>query len=240
MAGRLAPRRGTPFRRGPFHLLRARGLLLAAPLALAACRSGPAAPGAADEPAADSPRTAATSRDVVDPGGRPPEDFTIDVAILQGPRVPDQAEAHLRAGHFILFADGSLHHDSGRTVTWGQRPGRTRTLYQQQVTDLWSLASQLGFTSPDNADPPANPALLVPGRTQMIYVLAFSGGGERWTFVRRFDTPEAADPAAVRLIRALAELAWMTDLPADRFLPVRYDFGPDPYRGFRVTRAAAP
>ncbi|MBM4114118.1 MAG: hypothetical protein FJ253_12240 [Phycisphaerae bacterium] len=164
---------------------------------------------------------------------RPPADFTLDVAILTGSRVPVEAEAHRRPGHFILLADGSLLHDSGPTVTWDERPGRTRALYQQQVSDLWALARRLGFTSPSNADFIGNPSLLEPTRDETIYVIAFNAAGERWTFVRGFRGAQEPDPASLTLIRALCDLAWSQDLPRERFLPVRYDFGPDPYAGFR-------
>lgn len=174
----------------------------------------------------------------VDEISRPPADFTLDVAILAGHRVPEQTEAHLRPGRYILLADGSLLHDSGRSVTWDRRPGRTRHLYQQQVSDLWGLAKNLGFTTPSHADFTGNPALIEPQREEMIYIIAFTADGERWSFVRHFTSDESPDAASVRLIRALADLAWSPDLSAERFLPVRYDFGPDPYAGFR--RRGAP
>lgn len=164
---------------------------------------------------------------------RPPADFTLDVVILTGSRVPDRLEAQFRPGHFILLADGSLLHDSGRSVTWDQRPGRTRALYQQQVSDLWRLAKQLGFTNPASADFTGNPQLVEPERNDTVYLISFAAEGERWTFVRPFEHESDADPASVTLIRALADLAWSPDLPTDRFAPVRYDFGPDPWAGFR-------
>lgn len=207
------------------------------------CTAGPqtgrAAPGAAREsaPHRERERSVATDRPAaragIDELERPPADFTLDVAILRGPRTPEFTEAHLRPGHFILLPDGSLHHDSGRFVGWGQRPGRTRTLYQQQVSDLWRIAKSLGFTSPQSANFEGNPALLEPGRGQMLYIIAFGAAGERWTFVRRFPAEESPDPASVTLIRALCDLAWTADLSKERFLPVRHDFGPDPYAGFR-------
>jgi len=209
----------------PFRALRRR-TATAAVIALlgavaAGCASAPeGAPGAVDE--------------IV----RPPADFTLDVAILAGHRVPEHSEAHRRPGRYILLADGSLLHDSGRSVTWDLRPGRTRHLYQQQVSDLWGIAKDLGFTTPSHADFTGNPALIAPERDEMIYIIAFTAAGERWTFVRGFREDEVPDPASVRLIRALADLAWTPDLTEERFLPVRYDFGPDPYAGFR--RRAAP
>ncbi len=185
--------------------------------------------GAGDDPRADRHSAFAGIDELV----RPPVDFTLDVAVLTGSRVTEQTEAHRRPSHFILLADGSLLHDTGRSVNWDERPGRVRVLYQQQISDVWSLARQLGFTAPQNADFVGNPALLEPGRNETIYVLAFTASGQRWTFVRGFVGNGEPDAASVRLIRALSDLAWMQDLPAERFLPVRYDFGPDPYAGFR-------
>lgn len=169
----------------------------------------------------------------VDELERPPDDFTLDVAVLHGRRVPEQTRAELRNGHFILLADGSLLHDSGRSVDWTQRPGRVRWLYQQQVNELWRTARELGFTVASNADFSGNPALIVPDREQIVAIISFAAEGERWTFVRSTPAGEPFDPATTRLIRALADLAWGVDLPAERLLPIRFDFGPDPYAGFR-------
>jgi len=174
----------------------------------------------------------------VDDLDRPPADFTLDVTILVGRRVPPQTEVERRQGHTILMSDGSLLHESGRSVDWNQRPGRTRMLYQQQVSDLWRIARELGFTNPANADFRGNPVLLQPERDETIYILDFRADGERWTFVRTFRGEEEPDPACVRLIRALADLSWTSDLSTERLRPIRYDFGPDPYAGFR--RRSAP
>lgn len=192
---------------------------------MAGCASSadraPDAPDAPDAPGA------------VDDLDRPPSDFNLDVVILAGRSVPDRGAAHERPGHFIVLPDGSLLHESGATIDWSQRPGRTRVLYQQQVTDLWRIARELGFTVPSSADYSGNPKLIEPQRDETIYIMAFAADGQRWTFVRAHTVGEEPDAASVRLIRALADLAWSPDLTADRFLPVRYDFGPDPYAGFR-------
>ena len=183
-------------------------------------------PGCATDEAARSPGA-------VDELQRPPDDFTLDAVILTGPRVPDQGRVELRPGHFILLADGSLLHDSGPSVSWSQRPGRVRMLYQQQVADLWRLARDLGFTNPANADFTGNPALVIPERGETIHILALSANGERWIFARSMPAGADPDPAFARILRALAELAWSRDPAPDRFLPIRYDFGPNPYTGFR-------
>jgi hypothetical protein len=39
------------------------------------------------------------------------------------------------------------------------------------------------------------------------------------------------------LVRTLASACWMDDLPADRDLPMRYDFGDDPYATMRGNAA---
>jgi len=209
------------------------GACAAAPEGGDAATSPPASASASSSESAPAGASASATRDRVDQLTRPPADFTLDVAIIKGPRTPDFTEAHLRQGHFILLPDGSLHHDSGRFVMWGQRPGRTRALYQQQVSDLWTIARSLGFTLPSNANFDGNPVLLEPGRGQILYIIAFAAAGERWTFVRRISEEVPPDPASVTLIRTLCDLAWSKDESDERFLPVRYDFGPDPYAGFR-------
>jgi hypothetical protein len=44
------------------------------------------------------------------------------------------------------------------------------------------------------------------------------------------------DPAAARIVRALAILSWIPDYRPEDVAPERYDFGPDPYAVYREIR----
>ena len=114
-------------------------------------------------------------------------------------------------------------------------PPRTRTLDRRQVAEVWSLANQLGFADRAAADPPLDLGRIDPPRGGIVYVMVFTGNGERWTFVRAAGADEAPDPASVDFTRRLAELAWASDeaLPRAMVIPRRYDLGPDPYARYR-------
>jgi len=172
-----------------------------------------------------------------DPLGAAPTDFAIELTILTGLDTPTSSEAHLRQSRYVLFADGSLCQgdDPQRAHGPDWLPPLTRVLTRRQVAETWSLAQQLGFTDPANAQRGAvNFKLMAPPKDGVAYLAAISGWGERWTFVRAGALGEP-DPAMVQLSRDLARLAWATDqLPAAISLaPKRYDFGPDPYARFR-------
>jgi hypothetical protein len=54
--------------------------------------------------------------------------------------------------------------------------------------------------------------------------------------VRRALGDEPADPAIAQVVRTLAILAWIPDLTPDSTVPIRYDFGADPYEVYRRVR----
>ena len=178
-------------------------------LALAACATPP-------------PETLAT-----------PNDFISDVTVLAGKGAQDRTEPWMRQGKMILFSDGTMLADLGPSVNGRTRPGQARMLYQRQVRQMWDLAKQLGFGSPEQANFAGNPDALEPADGELLYVLAFTAGGERWTFVRRFPVAEGPDPATGQWVKAMAEAALLRERPQGQTTPVRYDFGPDPYAWFK-------
>jgi hypothetical protein len=162
-----------------------------------------------------------------------PGDFTSDVTVLAGKGAENRREPWMRQGKMILFSDGTVLADLGPSVNGRTRPGQARVLYQRQVRQMWDLATKLGFGDPEAGDFSGNPDTLEPADGELLYVLAFSGGGRRWTFVRRAPVDKGPDEATVQWVRTMAEAAFLRELPEGMDLPVRYDFGPDPYAWFR-------
>jgi hypothetical protein len=171
-----------------------------------------------------------------------PDDFALDVTILTDKAWPPDPQAHMRSGRFILFSDGSLHYgvDPIRGSNWV--PGITRTLSRAQVVELWELASQLDATDAGSPRAPENLKGVKPASGQMVYLVVCNAWEDRWQFVERFEAGRepASDAPMTALIRRLAALAWVTDLPTPEpfIIPKRYDFGPDPYERFRTTAAS--
>jgi hypothetical protein len=174
-----------------------------------------------------------------DPIGSPPEDLTIDLTVLAQP-APRQAlphQVHLRPSRLVLFADGSLHYgvdERSRGANW--LPGLTRRLNREQMAQVWSLARNLGFADPGRGEPPVNFNLIEPSAGQVTYLAGFTARDQRWAFIHTSPLEAEQDPAMVELVRALAQLAWASDLPEQprRAGAIRqYDFGPDPYARYR-------
>lgn len=186
--------------------------------------------------AATSTSTAASN----DPLSPAPADFAVDVQVLAD-TVVDGAPVHHRPARYVLFADGSLHSqiDPPRRVNW--RPGLTRRLSREQVASVWSIMQQAGMTDPTSADDIDNLDLRPDPANEIVYLVDVLADGRRWRYERR--TPVAADAATdvatdavmTTLVRRLGQLAWASDLPEDapRAVPLRYDFGPDPYARYR-------
>lgn len=175
---------------------------------------------------------ACTAAPVSDSVSTPP-DFISDVTVLAGKGAESRREPWMRQGKMILFSDGTVLADLGPSVNGRTRPGRARVLYQRQVRQMWDLARQLGFAAPEQADFDGNPDTLEAADGELLYVLAFTGDGQRWTFVRRFPADKGPDEATGQWVKAMAEAAFLRELPEGMDLPVRYDFGPDPYVWFK-------
>lgn len=162
----------------------------------------------------------------------PPPDFAVDVTVLTGRSAKDLPQAHLRQGKYTLLADGSLHADTGDSLDFDTRPARTRWLYQTQVDRLWDLARQCGYLDPAMSSVDVWPQLVRPAPDEIVFVIWIRADHADWWYVRRCRTAGVPDAPAARFVRAMCGLAWITDVPPDRVLPQRYDFGPDPYVGF--------
>ena len=146
----------------------------------------------------------------------------------------ERSEAHLRPGRYVVFPDGSLHcgWEEGRGPNW--LPGKVRTLDRRETAGLWSLVKQVGFVEEAEEGEAENLELIEPPRNGLAYLIALTGRGERWTVVRRSAGSERADAACAALVRHLAELAWVMDKEEEGWvMPVRYEFGADPYARYR-------
>ncbi len=187
-------------------------------------------------PSADQPQAASTPRPgtATDSFGEMPDDLTVDVTILPGTQMRGRSEAHLARSKYIVFPDGSMHGDRGRTIEVRTRPGRIRTLSRESMADLWLLLGQSGFSDLRETGFGGNPELLAPAPAEVLTILTVHARGVTGTFIRR--TPaDAPDPAMTRVVRSIARLAWATDDPPleTTIQPVRYDLGPDPYARYR-------
>ena len=162
----------------------------------------------------------------------PPADFAVDVTVLTGRLAKDLPQAHLRQGKYTLLADGSLHADTGDSLDFDTRPARTRWLYRRQVESVWDLARECGYLDPSGSSLDVWPQLVTPAPDEIVFLVWVRAEDADWWYVRRCRTSGVPDPSAARFVRAMCGLAWVTDVPPDRVLPQRYDFGPDPYAGF--------
>ena len=162
-----------------------------------------------------------------------PTHLTFDVTILKGDQVPFRTEAWMQPGKMIVFPDGTLLADFGPSVNTRVRPGVARVLYQRQLFEMWDVAKKLGFADPALADFDANPYLVEAQPNEIVYIMTFAASNDRWTFVRRFEGTSQPDPASEVWVKVLAQAAFATDLKVNADLPIRYDFGPDPYAWFK-------
>jgi len=170
-----------------------------------------------------------------DPRDPAPPDFSLEAVILVGKDVPKRSEAHLAPGRFLLFSDGALHYEQAGEMHEPRRSGYRRTLDHGQIAGLWSHLVQSGLAEPVNADEMINFNLVTPPTNGVVYLMAETGGGNRWVFTRSALQGESTDPALTEVIKHLAELAWVNGL-GDEDTPMRarrYDLGPDPYARYR-------
>ena len=162
-----------------------------------------------------------------------PNQLSFDVTILKGEKVPFRTEAWMQPGKMIVFTDGTLLADFGPSVNTRVRPGVARVLYQRQVFEMWDVAKKLGFADPARANYDANPYLVEAQPNEIVYIMTFAVNADRWTFVNRFLGTGEPDPASEVWVKIMAQAAFATDLAVDADLPIRYDFGPDPYAWFK-------
>jgi hypothetical protein len=171
----------------------------------------------------------------VDPLGAAPADFTVDVLIRCGPDAAERPEVHRRPGRLVLFPDGSLHFASGADVDVEDLPPKVRTVSRRDLAEVWSFVQQSGLGDGSAAVEPLNFDLVRPPESGLVYLIGFRGDRERWAYLRASNEMQPPDPAAVLLIRRLAELAWASDIAEEEvaIIPRRYDLGPDPYERYR-------
>jgi hypothetical protein len=172
-----------------------------------------------------------------EPLGETPEDLQIDVTVLVGRGTEEGLRVEERAGRYVLFPDGALHAETGPFVTQASRPGRARWLYQQQISGLWSMCTQTGFADAALANGPGNPDMIRVEKDERVTIICMNAHGKRWSFVRLGAASQPTDPAAAKLVRTLAALAWIPDYSASDVAPERYDYGPDPYAAYRAVKA---
>lgn len=173
-----------------------------------------------------------------EPFGATPQDFEIDLSVLVGGGVKETLRVEDRNARYVLLPDGALHAETGPYLTQASRPGRARWLYQQQISLLWETCNQTGFADDSLANGPANPDMLSASRGERVAIIVLKANGKRWSFLRRSLDGDAMDPAAARMVRTLAALAWIPDYTEQDLTPERYDFGPDPYADYREIRDA--
>lgn len=169
------------------------------------------------------------------PADAVPADFAVDVAILLGPEADPPPLAHRRPGRLMLLPDGTLRYDPESDLGPNRRPGITRRLTAGEIAEVWDVAVAAGLTDADAADPMVNLQRVRPEPDGLVYHLEFAGDDRRWQFHRSGPVDAAEEDALSGFVRHLADLAWATDEPprAVRALPLRYDFGPDPYARYR-------
>lgn len=169
--------------------------------------------------------------------GRYPPDFALDVTVLRGRKAVERLTVEDMQAKYVLLPDGSLHADESPFIDISTRPGRARWLYDDQVQSVWALCRTLGFDERSKANGPPNPDTLRVAAAERMTILTIRADGATWTWVRRALGDEPADPAVAKVVRTLAILAWIPDLAPDSAVPVRYDFGADPYEVYREVRA---
>jgi hypothetical protein len=169
----------------------------------------------------------------------------MELTVLTGDKVPMQSAIDRHASRYLVLPDGSLHYAPGPgpgaagTEGAARQPALARILSRRQMSDLWSLARQLGLADSPLGDEPFNFRLIEAQADEVVCMAAFTAHEQSWSFIRRAKVHEPSDPAMAALITHLARLAWVeppaapsgpTFAPA---APQRYDFGPDPYERFR-------
>ena len=190
------------------------------------------------------------------------EDGVIAAAVVVGPElghlieaVPSNWPVEVRPGRAIILADGSLRADVGPSIGVDDRPGITRHLRRPQLVSLWRRLDELGLGTAEAGNFTGNPKLIEVGDREVVQILQLRRADRDWIVLDRFTVPEAdveSDDAPLlrrrfepdlsgensrmrAAIRAIAALAWASDVPPDdtvRF-PERYDFGPDPWARYR-------
>lgn len=196
-----------------------------------------AAPG---EPAGELVRE--PSSELSTPDSDVPDDLLVDVTVLRGRRVEGTIGVERHQARYILFADGSLHADAGRTLRADVRPGLTRQLTGREMELVWETLKAGGLDTRAAGGDPGNDTLVEAPADRIVHVVNVGFAGDTWRVLRLSSESGELPPETTRVIRLLAELAWIPDESPQRRAQaaVRYDFGPDPYAMFRRDDAVQP
>jgi len=168
-----------------------------------------------------------------------PQDFQIDVTVLAGETEQGDRPIDERTARYILAPGGDLHFSAGPDLTTSASPGYVRTLEPAAVAQIWAIAA--GQISHSAVHDVPNIELVQAGEGQLTRLIIIQARGDRWFISRTRPIGGTESPDHDRLIRTLAAFAWATDAPDIDILrvPIRYDFGPDPYDRYRSVGAAA-
>ena len=170
---------------------------------------------------------------------------TIDVTVLVDEGVKGDDRAQFQPARYTLFPDGSLHGQAGGGLAIRDRPPRVRVLTPVQLQPIWDRFEAVMDAQPPF--PPGAPGSDMPWITAVrptpgdVTIIVWMTHDQRGTWsVTRLDAAGRQQPNEVAsLVRMLASACWMDDLPADRDMPMRYDFGADPYATMRGNAALA-
>jgi hypothetical protein len=165
-----------------------------------------------------------------------PPDFTVDLAVLSDEPKSALKPVHERSARYVLTAEGVLRASFGDDLTPADFPPYTRTLTRDQLNAVWNIVAELRLDVPREGDAVGNVMLVERQRGSVTWLAAVTADGRE--AVARDVAPigEAPDPALRTLTRTLAALAFASDAPdySRMIVPIRYDFGPDPYARYRA------
>lgn len=164
-----------------------------------------------------------------------PPDFTVDLSVLNGEPKSGLRPAHERSARYVLTADGVLRASFGDDLTPADFPPFARTLTRDQLNAVWNVVAELRLDVPPEGDAVGNVMLVERRQGSVTWLAAITANGRE--AVARDVAPigESPDPAIRALTRTLAALAFVGDAPdySRMIVPIRYDFGPDPYAPYR-------
>jgi hypothetical protein len=164
-----------------------------------------------------------------DPLAGVPDDFSVDLTLLSG---TDGDRAHQSTSRLVVLADGSLHFDALAGRGPNTMPGWVRRLDREEMARLWDSAVRLGLTDTSKADPVADlrrARLPVDGGS--VWLLAMTGNGDRWNYLRSYAEDVKPDAAIQSFVRDALSLAWAQDAASEHRTvePMRWDYGGNPW-----------
>ncbi len=177
---------------------------------------------------------------------RDQDEPTLDITVVVGDNVLRDDRAQFQAARYTLFPDGSLHGQVGGGLTVRDRPARVRVLAPSQLAPIWKGWDEWMAKQP--AAPTAAAGMTTPWITGVeptmgcvtIIVWMEHDGRSVWSVTTMDELARDTPNELASMVRTLAAACWMDDTPASRDLPMRYDFGPDPYATMRGNAALIP